>query len=50
MREDIARITQALAHELEQLIRAAPEQWHMLAAELAERSSTGVKGWTACGS
>jgi KDO2-lipid IV(A) lauroyltransferase len=30
LREDIARITQALAHELEILIRAAPEQWHLL--------------------
>jgi KDO2-lipid IV(A) lauroyltransferase len=30
LRDDIARITQALAHELEQLIRVAPEQWHLL--------------------
>lgn len=30
LREDIARITQALARELETLIRAAPEQWHLL--------------------
>ena len=30
LREDIARITQVLAHELEALIRAAPEQWHLL--------------------
>ena len=30
LREDIARITQALAYELEALIRAAPEQWHLL--------------------
>ena len=30
LREDIARITQALAYELEQLIRVAPEQWHLL--------------------
>jgi KDO2-lipid IV(A) lauroyltransferase len=30
LREDIARITQALAYELELLIRAAPEQWHLL--------------------
>jgi lauroyl/myristoyl acyltransferase len=29
-RADVARITQALACELEELIRAAPEQWHML--------------------
>jgi lauroyl/myristoyl acyltransferase len=26
---DIAAITQTLAHELEELIRAAPEQWHL---------------------
>jgi phosphatidylinositol dimannoside acyltransferase len=30
LREDIARITQDLAHEFEDLIRAAPEQWHLL--------------------
>jgi KDO2-lipid IV(A) lauroyltransferase len=29
-REDVARITQAIAHELEVLIRRAPEQWHLL--------------------
>ncbi|HEX2040862.1 MAG TPA: phosphatidylinositol mannoside acyltransferase [Acidimicrobiales bacterium] len=29
-REDVVRITQALTHELEALIRAAPEQWHLL--------------------
>lgn len=29
-RSDVARITQALAGELETLIRAAPEQWHMM--------------------
>jgi KDO2-lipid IV(A) lauroyltransferase len=30
LREDIARITQTVAHELELLIRAAPDQWHLL--------------------
>ncbi len=30
LREDIARITQDLAHEFEELIRAAPEQWHLM--------------------
>jgi KDO2-lipid IV(A) lauroyltransferase len=30
LRDDIARITQELATELELLIRAAPEQWHLL--------------------
>jgi KDO2-lipid IV(A) lauroyltransferase len=29
LRDDVARLTQALAHELEFLIRRAPEQWHM---------------------
>jgi KDO2-lipid IV(A) lauroyltransferase len=29
LREDVARITQLVAHELEVLIRAAPEQWHV---------------------
>lgn len=30
LREDVARVTQLLAHELEALIRAEPEQWHLL--------------------
>jgi len=30
IKEDIARITQALAAEFETLIRRAPEQWHLL--------------------
>jgi KDO2-lipid IV(A) lauroyltransferase len=30
LREDIARITQEIAHEFEELIRAAPEQWHLM--------------------
>jgi phosphatidylinositol dimannoside acyltransferase len=30
LREDVTRITQALAHELEHFIRRAPEQWHLL--------------------
>lgn len=29
LRDDVARITQHLAHELEFLIRRAPEQWHL---------------------
>ncbi len=29
LRADVARVTQLLAHELEFLIRRAPEQWHM---------------------
>ena len=30
LRDDVARMTQDLAAELEELIRAAPEQWHLL--------------------
>jgi KDO2-lipid IV(A) lauroyltransferase len=30
LRDDVARITQLVAHELEELIRFAPEQWHLL--------------------
>jgi KDO2-lipid IV(A) lauroyltransferase len=30
LRDDVQRVTQDLAHALEQLIRAAPEQWHLL--------------------
>ncbi|MDZ7677836.1 MAG: phosphatidylinositol mannoside acyltransferase [Acidimicrobiales bacterium] len=30
LREDVARVTQDLAYALEDLIRAAPEQWHLL--------------------
>ena len=29
LRADVARVTQALAHELEHLIRRAPHQWHL---------------------
>ncbi|QGG95137.1 phosphatidylinositol mannoside acyltransferase [Actinomarinicola tropica] len=30
LRDDVARVTQDLAHALEDLIRAAPEQWHLM--------------------
>ncbi len=30
LRDDVARVTQAIAHELENLISRAPEQWHVL--------------------
>jgi lauroyl/myristoyl acyltransferase len=30
LRDDVARVSQALAHELELLVRAAPTQWHLL--------------------
>jgi lauroyl/myristoyl acyltransferase len=41
LREDVARITQLVADELEVLIREAPEQWHLLQpnwpSDLADR-------------
>ena len=30
LRQDVARITQSLAHEFEGLIASAPEQWHLM--------------------
>jgi len=30
LRDDVARITQELARRFEELIRAAPEQWHLM--------------------
>jgi KDO2-lipid IV(A) lauroyltransferase len=30
IRDDVARVTQALAHRFEELIRAAPEHWHLM--------------------
>lgn len=30
LRDDVQRITQDLAYELEHLVRAAPEQWHLM--------------------
>jgi KDO2-lipid IV(A) lauroyltransferase len=30
LRDDVARATQDLAHRFEELIRAAPEQWHLM--------------------
>jgi lauroyl/myristoyl acyltransferase len=30
LRDDVQRITQEMAYELEKLIRRAPEQWHLL--------------------
>jgi lauroyl/myristoyl acyltransferase len=55
LRDDIARITQQLALELELLIRAAPEQWHLLQPNWPSDREPGVnaaaaKGVTSCGS
>jgi KDO2-lipid IV(A) lauroyltransferase len=30
LREDVTRVTQLIANDLEGLIRRAPEQWHVL--------------------
>jgi KDO2-lipid IV(A) lauroyltransferase len=30
LRDNVARVTQELADRFEELIRAAPEQWHLL--------------------
>ena len=30
LRDDLARVTQDLAHRFEDLIRVAPEHWHLL--------------------
>jgi len=30
LRDDVTRVTQALAHRFEELIRMAPEQWHLM--------------------
>lgn len=30
LREDVARVTQDMAHALEELVRRAPDQWHLL--------------------
>ena len=50
LREDIARITQTIAQELELLIRAAPEQWHLLQPNWPSDRAETNGGVTACGS
>ena len=41
LREDVARVTQDLASALEDLIRAAPEQWHLLQPNWPSDSGPG---------
>ncbi len=36
LRDDVTRVTQLIAHELEGLIRRAPEQWHILQPRFSE--------------
>jgi phosphatidylinositol dimannoside acyltransferase len=43
LRDDVARVTQGLAHRFEELIRAAPEQWHLLQPNWpSDRSTNGL--------
>jgi KDO2-lipid IV(A) lauroyltransferase len=43
LRDDVARMTQDLAKELEHLIRAAPEQWHLLQPNWpSDRNESGI--------
>ncbi|HVA73558.1 MAG TPA: phosphatidylinositol mannoside acyltransferase, partial [Acidimicrobiales bacterium] len=39
LRDDVAALTQEVAHELEELIRPAPEQWHVFQPNWPELSS-----------
>ncbi len=42
LRDDVQRVTQELAHALEDLIRRAPEQWHLLQPNWpSDRASAG---------
>jgi len=47
LRDDVERVTQELAHRFEELIRAAPEQWHLLQpnwpSDLASNGSGGAR-------
>ena len=47
LRDDVGRVTQELAHRFEELIRAAPEQWHLLQpnwpSDLASNGSGGAR-------
>lgn len=44
LRDDVARVTQDLAHELEALIRRAPEQWHLLQPNWPRDRDDGARG------
>jgi phosphatidylinositol dimannoside acyltransferase len=44
LRDDVARVTQALAHRFEELIRAAPEQWHLMQPNWPSDRSNGAAG------
>lgn len=42
LRDDVARVTQALAQRFEDLIRAAPEQWHLMQPNWPSDRSNGA--------
>jgi phosphatidylinositol dimannoside acyltransferase len=45
LRDDVERVTQELAHRFEELIRAAPEQWHLLQPNWpSDYASNGNRG------
>lgn len=44
LRSDVSRITQAIAHELEALVRRAPEQWHLFQPNWPSDRPTGAVG------
>jgi KDO2-lipid IV(A) lauroyltransferase len=43
LRDDVARVTQTLAHRFEELIRAAPEQWHLMQPNWPSDHSNGTQ-------
>jgi lauroyl/myristoyl acyltransferase len=43
LRDDVARVTQLLAHRFEDLIRAAPEQWHLMQPNWPRDRSNGAR-------
>jgi KDO2-lipid IV(A) lauroyltransferase len=50
LRADVTRITQQLTHEFEALIRAAPEQWHLMQPNWpSDRDSGDRREVRACG-
>ena len=44
LRDDVERVTQDLAHRFEELIRAAPEQWHLLQPNWPSDHATNGSG------
>jgi KDO2-lipid IV(A) lauroyltransferase len=44
LRDDAARVTQDLARRFEELIRAAPEQWHLLQPNWPSDQATNGSG------